>query len=104
MIYHRVIPVLLFDDGAIYRTQQFNRHYRIGDPVRQLDRYKDWDVDEIIYIDMHRTPGGRRLSEFLPEISLNCFAPLAIGGGIQTQDDIHNLLEAGADRVVINTA
>lgn len=104
MIYHRVIPVLLFDNGAIYRSQQFARHYRLGDPLRQIERYKAWDVDEIVYLDMHRTAGGRRLLDILPEIGRNCFAPLAVGGGICSIEDIHFHLEAGADRIVINTA
>src|SRR5690348_758679 len=104
MRYHRVIPVLLFDDGAIYRSQAFTRHYRLGDPLQQLERYKAWDVDEIVYLDMRRRRGGRRLIEFLPAIARNCFAPLAVGGGIRSLDDIHEHFEAGADRVVINTA
>lgn len=104
MIYHRVIPVLLFDNGAIYRSQQFARHYRLGDPFQQIERYKAWDVDEIVYLDMHRTTGGRRLLDILPDISKNCFAPLAVGGGIRSIEDIHLHLEAGADRVVINSA
>jgi cyclase len=104
MRYFRVIPVLLFDDGAIYRGQQFARHYRLGDPVQQLERYKAWDVDEIVYLDMHRTSGGRPIIEFLPAIARNCFAPLAVGGAIRSLDDIHRHLDAGADRIVINTA
>jgi imidazoleglycerol phosphate synthase cyclase subunit len=104
MSYTRVIPVLLFDNGAIWRSQEFSRHYRMGDPIMQLERYKAWDVDEIVYIDMHRSLNGRRLVEFLPEIARNCFAPLATGGGIRTLEDIHQHLNLGADRVVINTA
>jgi cyclase len=103
MRYHRVIPVLLFDDGAIYRTQQFARRYRLGDPFQQLARYKAWDVDEIIYIDMHVRPAERSLLDLLPAIADRCFAPLAVGGGIRTLEDIHQRLEAGADRVVINS-
>jgi len=104
MHYHRIIPILLYDDGATFRSQQFARHYKMGDPLQQLDRYKAWDVDEIVYLDMQRTAGGRRLLDFLPAISRNCFAPLAVGGGIRTLDDIHHHLDAGADRIVINTA
>lgn len=104
MSYTRVIPVLLFDDGAIWRSQEFARHYRLGDPVMQLERYKVWDVDEIVYLDMHRSPDGKRLLDFLPQIARNCFAPLATGGGIRTLEDIHTHLTLGADRVVINTA
>lgn len=104
MLYSRVIPVLLFDDGAIYRSQQFSRHYRLGDPLRQIERYKAWDVDEIVYLDMRRNIGGTRLLDILPEIGRNCFAPLAVGGGIRTIDDIGRYLHAGADRIIINTA
>lgn len=103
MRYQRVIPVLLFDNGAIHRSQEFARHYPLGDPIAQLERYKAWDVDEIVYIDMHKTP-GRRLTDFLPQIAQNCFAPLATGGGIRTIEDIRTHLDKGADRVVINTA
>lgn len=103
MPYHRVIPVLLFDDGAVYRSQQFSRYYRLGDPLQQLERYKAWDVDEIVYLDMRRHPGGTPLLEFLPPIARNCFAPLAVGGRIRTLEDIHRYLDAGADRVVVNT-
>ena len=104
MLYHRVIPVLLFDNGAIYRSQQFSRHYRLGDPLAQLERYKAWDVDEIVYLDMHRTANGTRLLDVLPEVGRNCFAPLAVGGGIRSIEEIHRHLELGADRVVLNTA
>jgi cyclase len=104
MPYARVIPVLLFDDGAIYRTEQFDRLYRLSDPLSQIERYKAWDVDEIIYLDMHRNVGGEKLIDILPDICRNCFAPLAIGGGIRTMDDIGLYLEAGADRIVVNTA
>jgi imidazoleglycerol phosphate synthase cyclase subunit len=104
MPYHRVIPVLLFDGGAIFRSQQFARHYRLGDPLMQLERYKAWDVDELIYLDMNRVEGGARLLDFLPAIARNCFAPLAVGGGVRSLDDIHARLDAGADRVVVNTA
>jgi cyclase len=103
MLYTRVIPVLLFDDGGIYRSQQFSRHYRLGDPLSQIERYKAWDVDEIVYLDMHRT-GRPRLIDFLPQIAKNCFAPLAVGGAIRTLEDIHRHLNAGADRIVIGTA
>lgn len=103
MIYRRLIPVLLFDDGAVYRSRGFARHFRLGDPVQQLARYMAWDVDEIVYLDMRRREGGRRLIEVLPEITRTCFAPFAAGGGIRTLDDIHEHLDAGADRVVINT-
>ena len=104
MKYHRLIPVLLFDDGAIFRSQQFERHYRLGDPIQQIERYKAWDVDEIIYLDMHRKSDGLRLLDVLPDVGRNCFAPLAVGGGIRSIEDIHLHLEGGADRVIINTA
>ena len=104
MLYHRVIPVSVFRRRRDLSQPAVSSHYRLGDPLQQLERYKAWDVDEIVYLDMHRTANGQRLLDILPEVGRNCFAPLAVGGGIRSIEDIHRHLEAGADRVVINTA
>jgi cyclase len=101
---HRIIPVLLYLDGSIARSQQFSRHFRLGDPIQQLQRYMDWDIDEIVYLDISRASNGTpSLLNQLPEISHNCFAPLAAGGNIHTLEDIEHYLQAGADRVVLGS-
>lgn len=101
---HRIIPVLLYFNGSIVRSQQFSRHFRLGDPIQQLERYMDWDVDEIVYLDISRVSNGSpSLLNQLPVISRNCFAPLAAGGNIHTLEDIEHYLQAGADRVVLGS-
>lgn len=70
-----------------------------------MDRYMQWDVDEVVYLDIgnphkhHRT-----LLSQLPDISRDCFAPLATGGSIHSLNDIEKHLEAGSDRIVLGTA
>ena len=101
---HRIIPVLLYLDGSIARSQQFVRHFKLGDSTQQLQRYKDWDVDEIVYLDISRmSNSATSLLNQLPAISRNCFAPLAAGGNIHTLEDIEHYLQAGADRVVLGS-
>lgn len=101
---HRIIPVLLYRDGHIVRSQQFSRHYQIGDPHQQLRRYLEWDADEIVYLDVspERT-ASRPLLIDLAQITDHCFAPVASGGGIHTLEDIERQLESGADRVVLGS-
>lgn len=102
---HRIIPVLLYLDGSIARSQQFSRHFRLGDPIQQLQRYIDWDIDEIVYLDISRSSNGMpSLLNQLPAISHNCFTPLAAGGNIHTLNDIETHLQAGADRIVLGSA
>lgn len=101
---HRIIPVLLYRHASIVRSQQFSRHFRLGDSVQQLQRYMAWDVDEIVYLDIGKNrQGAPSLLQELPGISRNCFAPLAAGGNIHTLEDIENYLQAGADRVVLGS-
>jgi imidazole glycerol-phosphate synthase subunit HisF len=101
---HRIIPVLLYRDACVVRSQKFARHFKLGDPVQQLQRYMAWDVDEVVYLDIGQ-PGLTEsyLLSHLPEISRNCFAPLAVGGNIHSLDDIERHLHAGADRVVLGS-
>lgn len=101
---HRIVPVLLYRNGAIVRSQAFKRHYTLGDPLQQMQRYLQWDVDEIMYLDISPSNTGiPSLLSTLPELSRECFAPLAAGGNIHTLMDIEAYLHAGADRVVLGS-
>ena len=113
MLQPRVIPVLLFKHGTLVRSQGFQLHQRLGDPVEQVERLKAWDVDELVYLDIsswHSATGegvdDRRggMLEFLSQIARGCFMPLTVGGGIRSLEDIRSRISAGADRIVINTA
>lgn len=101
---HRIIPVLLYRDGHLVRSQQFSRHFKLGDPVQQLQRYMEWDVDEVVYLDIGKPHAhASSLLTELPSVSRNCFSPLAAGGHIHSLEDIEHHLQAGADRVVIGS-
>jgi len=113
----RIIPVLLLKNGLIVRSELFTYHQIIGDPTTQLRRYNQWQVDELIYIDISRegdydvrrsdahiaTSGKGHILDIIQEISRNCFMPLTFGGRIRSLDDIRLRLEHGADKVSINT-
>ncbi len=113
----RVIPVLLLKNGVIVRSELFKYHQIIGDPTTQVKRYNNWQVDELIYIDIslqdhydvRRNDAKIATSEkteilgIIQEISKRCFMPLTFGGRIRTLEDIRVRLTQGADKISINT-
>ncbi|QQG36310.1 MAG: imidazole glycerol phosphate synthase subunit HisF [Micavibrio aeruginosavorus] len=106
----RIIPVLMHKNGRLVLSRRFEVHQDIGDPYHIIDRYKCWDLDELIYLDItpHWQSGCpeeifERYVETIKKASRNCFIPLTAGGGICTVDQMHQLIKAGADRVMINT-
>ena len=115
MLTTRLIPCILLKNGLIVRSERFAYHQYLGDPVHQVRRFTDWQVDELIYLDISRDEGYdlRRddqkvkgltsVFDILAAVSEVCFAPLAFGGRIRTLDDIAQRLRRGADKVVINT-
>jgi imidazole glycerol-phosphate synthase subunit HisF len=111
----RLIPCIFLKEGMIVRSEDFSIHQVVGNPINQVARFSDWAVDEIVYIDISRSENydNRRSDHkikisndkfsLLREISRNVFVPLAFGGGIRTVQDIENVLQNGADKVVLNT-
>ena len=112
----RLIPVLLLENGLLVRSEEFSFHQVIGNPINQLDRFSEWDVDEIIYLDItrdgdqdmrrsdHKVQGADDILSTLQQIADHCFVPLTFGGGIRTMDDVQQRIAHGADKVAINTA
>lgn len=100
MLRKRLITVLTFNDGVLFRTRNFQPDYRYT--ANFVDA---WSIDEIVALDITRPGHGERqhFYEVIIEIAKNCFVPLAAGGGIKTIDEIKFLLRHGADKVVINT-
>jgi cyclase len=113
---HRLIPVLLLKDGKLVRSEDFTTHQIIGDPYHEVARFNEWNVDEIVYLDISRGDRydlGRsdtRSAEMsdplaiLEEVSRTCFMPLCWGGRIRTLDDIRARISRGADKVALCTA
>ncbi len=116
MISHRLIPVLLLKNGLIVRSQLFKTHQIIGNPVNTVRRFSNWNVDELVlldisdedYHDLRRDDlqvqyKGTSTLDVLRQISDVCFMPLAFGGRICSVDDMRERLAVGADKCVINT-
>ena len=115
MLKNRLIPVLFLKHGYLVRSEGFQLHQNLGNPVAQVERYNAWDVDELIYIDItpdddyDRQREDKRIrspSNFLEIISLvaqKTFMPLTVGGKIRSLDDIRVRMSLGADKVTINT-
>lgn len=115
MLKRRLIPVLYIKNGLIVRSENFEEHKIIGNVVNELERYNEWDIDELFYIDIsrsneydsrrndHKVERVTSIDEILNLISKKCFMPLTFGGGIRDIDTIKKYLSGGADKIVVNT-
>lgn len=105
MLKIRVIPTLLLKNVTLVKGVAFNSWRRIGTIMPAVKVYNTREVDELILLDITATQENRAPDyESVCDISADCFVPLTVGGGIQHVDHIRNLLRAGADKVVINSA
>jgi cyclase len=101
----RIIPCLDVDCGRVVKGVQFLDIRDAGDPVEVAKRYNEQGADEITFLDITATHEGRETTVHTVErIAKEVFIPLTVGGGIRTVDDIRTMLNAGADKVGINSA
>ncbi|MCP5329425.1 MAG: imidazole glycerol phosphate synthase subunit HisF [Pseudomonadales bacterium] len=101
----RIIPCLDCDNGRVVKGVKFLDIRDAGDPVEISRRYSDAGADEITFLDITASHEGRATTVHTVEaIAGQVFIPLTVGGGIRTLDDIRTMLNAGADKVSINTA
>lgn len=101
----RIIPCLDVDCGRVVKGVQFVDIRDAGDPVEVAKRYNEQGADEITFLDITATHEGRDTTVHTVEkIASEVFIPLTVGGGIRTVDDIRTMLNAGADKVGINSA
>lgn len=100
MLRKRLITVLTFNDGVLFRTKLFVPDYRYT-----LNFVDAWSADEIVILDVTRPGQGSRESflKVVADFASRCFVPLSVGGGIRTLDDVRQLMSVGADKVVVNT-
>lgn len=102
---HRIIPCLDVSGGRVVKGVQFQGLVDAGDPVTQAMHYEAHGADEIVMLDISATPDQRRThAELVTALSNSLSIPLTVGGGIKTVDDAVRLLNAGADKVSLNTA
>lgn len=101
----RIIPCLDVDKGRVVKGVQFVDIRDAGDPVEIAKRYNDQGADEITFLDITASHEDRATTVHTVEkIAEEVFIPLTVGGGIRTVQDIRRMLNAGADKVSINTA
>ena len=105
MLKKRIIPCLDVKDGRVVKGINFVNLKDAGDPVEQAKIYDKGGADEICFLDITASSENRKiLLDKVSETAKSCFVPLTVGGGIDSIEDIKNLLLAGADKVSINTA
>jgi len=101
----RIIPCLDVKDGRVVKGINFLSLRDAGDPVEQAAAYDAQGADEICYLDISASPEGRStLVDVVARTADQVFAPLTVGGGVRTVADAERLLDAGADKIAINTA
>ncbi len=101
----RIIPCLDVDNGRVVKGVQFVDIRDAGDPVEVAKRYDEQGADEITFLDITASADDRgTMVHMVEEVAGQVFIPLTVGGGIRTCDDIRRMLNAGADKVGINTA
>jgi len=101
----RIIPCLDVDAGRVVKGVRFVNIRDAGDPVEIARRYDEQGADEITFLDITASSDGRQtLVDVVEAVASQVFIPLTVGGGIRTLADVRRMLQAGADKVGINTA
>ncbi len=105
MLAKRIIPCLDVENGRVVKGVNFIDIKDAGDPLEVSKRYNDAGADEITFLDITATSDGRDITyNIIEQIAKSIFIPLTVGGGVRKVEDIRNLLNAGADKVGINSA
>jgi cyclase len=101
----RIIPCLDVDNGRVVKGVQFVDIRDAGDPVEIAKRYDEQGADEITFLDITASSDEREtMVHVVEQVAGQVFIPLTVGGGIRKVEDIRRMLNAGADKVAINTA
>ena len=101
----RIIPCLDVDNGRVVKGVNFVGLRDAGDPIEVAKRYNAEGADEITFLDIGASHEGRdTIVDVVKKVAKEVFIPLTVGGGIRKLDDIYKLLEAGCDKVSINSA
>ena len=100
----RILPVLLLKNLALVKSIRFDKHRYIGDPINAVRIFNDLKADELVFLDIEASRQNRLISlDFVRDVGEEANMPFAVGGGIKTIEDAKAILNAGAEKVVINT-
>ena len=105
MLTKRVIPCLDVTGGRVVKGTRFLQLRDAGDPVECALSYNDQGADELVFLDITASSDARNtMLDVVARTADQCFMPLTVGGGVRTVEDVRALLNAGADKVSMNTA
>jgi cyclase len=105
MLSKRIVACLDVRDGQVVKGVQFEGLRSAGDPVALARRYNVEGIDELVILDVTATLEGRRaLAQTVRAVARELFIPLSVGGGIRTEEDAAAAVEAGADKISLNSA
>jgi len=100
----RVIPVLLLKNLGLVKSVKFKNHRYIGDPINAVKIFNDKKADELVFLDINASRENRLISlDFVHKVGDEANMPFAVGGGIKTIKDIRNILQNGAEKIILNT-
>lgn len=104
MLKTRLIPCIITKNELVVQSFGFEKYLPIGNVKTAIEFFVNWDVDEIVIIDIDASREGRSPNiELVAWAAKECFVPLTVGGGIKSTAHIQDLLKAGADKVCINS-
>ncbi len=105
MLTKRIIPCLDMTRGRVVKGTSFTDLRDAGDPLELAAFYYEQGADELVFLDIGATPEGRDIMvDVVERVSEQVFIPLTVGGGLRNTHDMRRMLEAGADKITINTA
>jgi cyclase len=105
MLTKRIIPCLDVTGGRVVKGTSFTNLRDAGDPVQQAAFYYKEGADELVFLDIGATPEARdTMVQVVESVAKQVFVPLCVGGGLRSIGDMRRMLQAGADKVSINTA
>ena len=105
MLTKRIIPCLDVKGGRVVKGIQFRDHRDAGDPVEMASFYDREGADELVFYDITASSDGREIMrDVVSRVAEQVFIPLTVGGGIRSVSDMRLMLNAGADKISINTA
>ncbi|MBN2396140.1 MAG: imidazole glycerol phosphate synthase subunit HisF [Candidatus Atribacteria bacterium] len=100
----RVIPILLLKGQGLVKSVKFKDYRYIGDPINAVKIFNDLKVDELVFLDILASKEKRTVSlDFVRNVGEEANMPFAVGGGIKTIQDIKEIINAGAEKVIINS-
>src|SRR5262245_61162842 len=101
----RIIPCLDIKDGRVVKGVKFVNLRDAGDAVEIARRYEEEGADELVFLDIAASHEGRGiLLDMIRRVADVCFMPFTVGGGVRTLDDATAILQAGAEKVSVNSA